>query len=109
MGGNLLESGGKDVGGFAGIPDCREAFPNRDALPVAIGFGLLPVGTRDLANCLIHDHDSWPQEKACISTKREKPEYFSLPSNHYIPRRSGLYSLLEPERVLDRRAMVMAP
>jgi hypothetical protein len=76
IGGNPLESGGKGIGGFAGIPDCREALPNRNALPIAIGFRLLLFGTRDPANCLIHDHDSCPQEKGVPFDKEEKAGIF---------------------------------
>ncbi|MGA2535263.1 MAG: hypothetical protein ABSF53_04555 [Terracidiphilus sp.] len=50
-----FESGGESIGGIARIPDGGKAIPNRKTLPIAIRFGLLPLGIGYPPDCLIHE------------------------------------------------------
>jgi hypothetical protein len=49
-----FESGSKGIGSFTGIPNSRETFSNREALPVAISLSLLLLRIGHSADCLIH-------------------------------------------------------
>jgi hypothetical protein len=83
---NPLESGGKGIGGFAGIPDRRESFPDREALPVEMCFRFLLLGTCDSANCLIHGHDFCPTRKGVPFDEEGKAGMpFPSISLNYIP------------------------